>query len=81
MTGTQDRLYQLDQDTELVLAATQPSSEAIRAFTVEIKPDWRVIVGPNGGYIAAILHKGMSTTLQLDHTESCLLYTSDAADE
>ena len=70
MTGTHDRPYQLDQDTELVQAATQPSSEAIRAFTVEIKPDWRVIVGPNGGYIAAILQKGMSTTLQLDHTES-----------
>ena len=70
MTGTHDRPYQLDQDTELVQAATQPSSEAIRAFTVEIKPDWRVIVGPNGGYIAAILHKGMSTTLHLDHTES-----------
>ena len=70
MTGTNDRPYQLDQDTELVQAATQPSSEAIRAFTVEIKPDWRVIVGPNGGYIAAILHKGMSTALHLDHTES-----------
>ncbi|MEL0287601.1 MAG: hypothetical protein VXA34_02965, partial [Gammaproteobacteria bacterium] len=61
MTGAHDRPYQLDQDTELVQAATQPSSEAIRAFTVEIKPDWRVIVGPNGGYIAAILQKGMST--------------------
>jgi acyl-CoA thioesterase len=70
VTGTHDRPYQLDQDTELVQAATQPSSEAIRVFTVEIKPDWRVIVGPNGGYIAAILQKGMSTALHLDHTES-----------
>ena len=70
MTGTHDRPYRLDEDTTLVQAATEPASEATKTFTVEIKSDWRVIVGPNGGYIAAIIQKGMSTTLQLDHPES-----------
>ena len=70
MTGAHHKPYRLDKDTTLVQEATQPSNEATKTFTVEIKSDWRVIVGPNGGYIAAIIQKGMSTTLQLDPTES-----------
>ena len=45
---------QFERDT-----AVEPDGEL--AFSCRIEPDWWVVAGPNGGYIAAILTRALES--------------------
>jgi hypothetical protein len=57
------RNTQFDQDIELTPISTGK-------YHVNISDKWNVLLGPNGGYIAAIILNGMKAALPEMHTRS-----------
>ncbi|MEK9819644.1 MAG: thioesterase family protein [Pseudomonadales bacterium] len=55
--------YQLDLDTQISCVSRDDKGAR---YDVEISDHWRVIVGPNGGYLAALLLKVMRDQLAHD---------------
>ena len=50
-------------DRDIALTLTGKENEQSSTYQVNISDDWQVFVGPNGGYIAAIILNGMKIKL------------------
>jgi|TARA_B110000037_G_scaffold38370_1_gene47242 acyl-CoA thioesterase len=50
-------------DRDISLSRNAASTDKGASYQVNISADWQVFVGPNGGYIAAIILNGMKTEL------------------
>ena len=54
-------------DRDISLSRNATSTDKGASYQVNISADWQVFVGPNGGYIAAIILNGMKTESQTMH--------------
>ena len=61
-------VHAFDRDTALTLIGT--GNEKSSTYQVNIGADWQVFVGPNGGYIAAIILNGMKQKLESQENTS-----------
>jgi len=50
-------------DSDIRLSRAPGNADAVASYEINISDDWQVFVGPNGGYIAAIILNGMKTEL------------------
>lgn len=54
-------------------------SDQVKNYNLTISPDWNVVIGPNGGYIAAILLKAMKNSMQGTPTRSATFHFLSAS--
>lgn len=57
-------------DRDIALTPTGKESDKSSTYQVAISDDWQVFVGPNGGYIAAIILNGMKMKLGVQKNTS-----------
>ena len=62
-----------------ILTANGVPSDQVSHYNVTISPDWNVVVGPNGGYIAAILLNAMKKSMGSTPTRSITVHFLSAS--
>lgn len=65
--------------TEVSTHRDDDASDQVKLYDVTISPDWNVMIGPNGGYIAAILLKGMKSSISAKPTRSITVHFLSAS--